>query len=198
VKLRILQCALCLIMAPLLVAQEISPKAVPTTPATALPPTIFAYPMTSKFALFPNRLSGFASIPSDIPLELTAVNPLEFANAVQGTAIEFQVVRDVSVKGIVVLRAGTRIEGTVSKVHKGKRRIRKGVPAPLVQEVALGKSLRLELRSMPTNRFHFERIAKDVALWTLRSVAFAAISPLVVISLLGLMAIVIFDCKGGC
>ena len=185
----LLQSALCLCLAPLLVAQQAVP---PEAPASGVTPaeTFFAYRSSlnlgaelgfeptgpdKSYSPTYGSLYGFATIPFEVPLKLTPVDPVAWTNATVGSTLTFRVVSDVNVRKGWVNRstfadayAGTLIKATVTGVREDKSRTRHGRAEPRVKEVVLGKSIKLELESPPGGRARFNVIAKNLAIWSVK------------------------------
>src|SRR6202451_728181 len=183
----LLQSALCLCLAPLLVAQQAVP---PEAPASGVTPaeTFFAYRsslnlgaelgfeptgLDESYSPTYGSLGGLAVIPFEVPLKLTPVDPVAWANATVGSTLTFRVVNDVIVrKGVFNARssyadayAGTLIKATVAGVREGKSRTGHGRAEPRVKEIVCGKSIKLELEGSPGGRVRFNWIAKNLAIW---------------------------------
>ncbi len=102
----LLQSMLCLMLCPLLVAQQVTP---PAAPADA-----------------PHPLSEFITIPKYTKIELISLEEISSATAIKGQSVRLAVAKDVLVDGLVVIPKGTIASGVVSYVIKGAPRIRDG------------------------------------------------------------------------
>lgn len=186
---KLLQSALSLCLAPLLVAQQAVP---PEDPPSGVTPgeTFFAYRSSldlgaelgfesahvdSSDSPTYGSLYGFAIIPFDAPIKLTPVDPAAWANATVGSTLTFLVVNDVIVRKGVFNRSsyadahgGTLIKAKVVRIREGKSLTRHGRAEPRVKEVVLGKSIKLELESSPRARARFKVIAKNLAIWSVK------------------------------
>jgi hypothetical protein len=94
----LLQSTLCLILCPLVAAQQVAPPAAPTD------------------ALHP--IPEFVTIPKGTKIELVLLDPLSSATNKRGDSIRFAVAEDVIVNGIVAIPAGTPVAGIVTAVKK--------------------------------------------------------------------------------
>lgn len=132
-----LQSALCLVLSPLLVAQQAVP-----TPASPHAPSI--------------------TIPKDTKIELIAMESISSETAIKGSTVRFEVANDISVNGLIVLWAGTPVTGKVTKVRRGTAYRQWAVLKIRVNAVTLtnGPTLRLT-RSRPRNRHSIA--PKDIA-----------------------------------
>jgi hypothetical protein len=164
--------ALCLILCPLLAAQQVGQaeaKARGVTPAE----TLFAYRssmnLLAEFGFGPAGPSGslypLSIVPFAVPIKLTPVDPAAWANATLGSTLTFRVVKDVierrGVSSYADAYAGTLIEAKVIRVREGKIRSRHGRAKPRVKEVMVGKFIKLELENSPGGH-RFKGIAKSV------------------------------------
>jgi hypothetical protein len=177
------QSALCLALCPLLAAQVTGQF---ERPAGGVTPgeTLFAYRTSMRPDESTNcdddsgSLYGLSVVPFNVPVELTPVDPAEWANATIGSTVTFRIVLDVIVGGGVFNRkssyadadAGTLIEGKVIRIREGRQRKRKGRTEPRVKEILVGKRIKLELVSSPADHARFSGIAKDVVIWPVHCV----------------------------
>jgi hypothetical protein len=107
----LLQSALCLILCPLLAAQQISSPAAP-----------FDAPQSSTPALetaAPHLPPEFVNIPKDTQIELISLEAVSSATATKGQLVRLAVAKGVLVKGLVVIPRGTLATGVVSRLTKG-------------------------------------------------------------------------------
>src|ERR1017187_8034063 len=95
-----IQAALCLILCPLLTAQQISPPA-----ALADAPQSFT-PAPVTAATYP--LPEFVNIPKDTEIELISLEVVSSATATKGQLVRLALAKDVLVKGLVVIPKGDR------------------------------------------------------------------------------------------
>jgi hypothetical protein len=176
-------------LAPLLAAQQINQA---EEPASAMAPaeTLSAYrsslnlgaalgfePVDPDPSDRPNygSLGGFAIIPFEVPLELTAVDPAAWANATVGSTLTFRVVNAVIVRGMADAYAETLIKAKVVRIRQGKSLTRHGQAEPRVKEIVFGKSIKMELESSPGVRARFNVIAKNVAIWSVKVPYYAVV-----------------------
>jgi hypothetical protein len=186
--------ALCLVLCPLLAAQQVGQAEDPAggvTPAE----TLFAYRSSMNIlaelgfepahADSSGSLGGLSIIPFAVPLKLTPVDRAAWANATIGSTLTFRVVDDVIVRGGVGNRsssyadayAGSLIEAKVVRVRQGKIRTRHGRAEPRVKEVMVGKSIKLELESSPRGRARFSGMAKNLVVWFVKGVEIVVLIP---------------------
>jgi hypothetical protein len=100
----LLQSTLCLILCPLLAAQQVAPPAPPAdAPQNALP----------------RPLSDFITIPQYTKIELISLEDVSSATATKGQFVRLAVANDVLVNGMIVIPKGTLASGVVSYVIKG-------------------------------------------------------------------------------
>lgn len=207
-----LQTILCLVLCPLLVAQQAVPHEAPASVVTPAE-TFFAYRSSlnlgaelgfdparvdSSYSPTYGSLYGFAIIPFEVPLKLTPVDPVAWTNATVGSTLTFLVVNDVIVRKGVFNRssyadayAGTLIKAKVVGVREGKSRTRHGRAEPRVKEVILGKSIKLELESSPGGRARFNLIAKNLAIWFVKV-------PYYTVVMVPEYALLMIACSRGC
>jgi len=130
--LQVLVCfTLCILLAaqqPLAEAQQSITQA---TPATA---------GARAIAPIPVALSDGTRV------ELTALDPLSAARVNVGSAVRFEVARDVQANGVTTVGVGTLVMGTVTKVRFGSARAHRGDELRIrLGEPAAGRNIRLQL-----------------------------------------------------
>lgn len=181
---KLIASALCLVLCPLLVAQQVGQAEDPAhgvTPAE----TLFAYRSSidllaelgfDRAQAGPSGAQcGLSIIPFAVPLKLTPVDPAAWANATIGSTLTFRVANDVIVRGGVFNRsssyadayAGNLIEAKVIRVREGKVRSRHGKAEPRVKEVMVGNYIRLELENSPGDH-RFSGVAKNAGIWSVK------------------------------
>lgn len=178
--IRLFPSALCFALCPLLVAQQVGQFQDYPAPAVTPAETLFAYRSSINFCaqteLFCTHSdsTGLSTVPYDVPVNLTPVDPAAWANATIGSTLTFRVVSNVMRKmsngssyADVRARAGTLIEAKVIRVRQSKARTRNGRAEPRVKEVMVGKSIKLELDSFPVDH-RFSGIAKNVVIWSVK------------------------------
>ncbi|MGA7245840.1 MAG: hypothetical protein WBX19_21840 [Terracidiphilus sp.] len=118
---------LCLVLSPLLVAQQAVPTPAPSHPAV--------------------------TISKGTKIELIAMESVSSETAIKGSTVRFAVANDISVNGLIVVWAGTPITDKVTKVRRGTAYRQWAVLKIRVNAVTLtnGSTLRLT-RSRPRNR----------------------------------------------
>jgi hypothetical protein len=158
VKIKSLERALCVVMLPILAAQHISRAEEPVSEGTSAQ-SLFAY-RSSFGARLHDSLLGYSVLPSDVPVELTPVDPSALAHATMNSTVTFRVVRDVIVGQYAYAYGGNLIEAKVTRIRDGGLRIRRGRMEPRVTEViAVGliesnppEYLKLRLENSPRSR----------------------------------------------
>jgi hypothetical protein len=191
---KLIASALCLVLAPLLAAQQVGQAEDPARGVTPAE-TLFAY--RSSMNLLPElgfepahansseSLRGLSIIPFVVALKLTPVDPAAWANATIGSTLTFRVVNDVIVRGGVFNRsssyadayAGDLIEAKVIRVRQGNIRTRQGRAEPRVKEVMVGKSIKLALESSPRRRARFSGMAKNLVVSSVKGVTVIVLIP---------------------
>lgn len=183
--------ALCLILAPLLAAQQVG-QAEDAAPGVMRATTLFAYRSSMNRADFtdsilespgiPGSLYGLSKVPFEVPVELTPVDPAAWTNATMDSTVTFRVVYDVIVwrgrSSYADAYAGSLIEAKVIRMRAGKPRPRHGNAEPRVQEVLVGKSIRLELESSSGGRARFRGFARNLVVWPVRGISMVTLFPL--------------------
>jgi hypothetical protein len=136
---RLLQSALCLILCPLLVAQQVAGDA----PQTGDPQR----PAGSAAAA--PGLSGYAAIPEDTRIELTLLDSDSLKSAKAGSYVLLAVARNVVVDGVTVLRAGTCLTATTTGERRGSHTMnRNGNLTIRAWELQSGRKIRLRIKGM--------------------------------------------------
>jgi hypothetical protein len=157
-------------MLSMLAAQNISWAEEPASERTPAQ-TLFAY-NGSFGARQHDSLFGNSVLPSDVPVELTPVDPFAFAHATIDSTVTFRVVRNVVVGQYAYGYGGTLIEAKVTRIREGKLRIRRGRMEPRVLEVTVAGLLEtspppapdfLKLRLESSPRSHSSRTAKRLS-----------------------------------
>jgi hypothetical protein len=152
---KMLQAILCVILCPLLVAQDARPGPVPgigaVTEAKALPVAV--------------------TIPKGIRIELRALERVTSETAVTGSSVQFAVAKILVVDGVTVLDAGAPVTGTVVKAKRGIANRQWAELEIQVKEVKIGKGAVLRLstyysgpRPRQTKREHLRDAGTCVAL----------------------------------
>jgi hypothetical protein len=112
---RLFQSALCLILCPLLAAQQVAPPAGAPQSSTPAPATAA-----------PRPLPEFITIPKDTKIDFVSLEEVSSATAIKGQLVRFAMANDVLVNGLVVIPKGTLASGVVTHVTKGVPGIRDG------------------------------------------------------------------------
>jgi hypothetical protein len=158
VKIKSLEKVLCVVMVAMLAAEQTSQAEEPVS-AGAPAQTLFAY-RSSFGARLHDALLGYSVLPSDVPVELTPVDPSALAHATINSTVTFRVAHTVVVGQYAYAYGGNLIEARVTRIREGKLRIRRGRMEPRVMEVtAVGliksnppEYLKLRLESSPRSR----------------------------------------------
>lgn len=171
---KLIASALCLVLSPLLRAQQAGPTEDPARGVTPAE-TLFAYRSSINLlaelgfdcaqAGPSGSQYGLSIIPFEVPLKLAPVDPAALAKATVGSTLTFRVLDNVIVRGVADANAGTLIRAKVTRVRQHKTRTRRGRAEPRVKEVKVGKSLKLELDSSPRGGAQFSAIAKNLVVW---------------------------------
>jgi hypothetical protein len=161
--------ALCLLLCPLLAAQQVGQAESPNGKGTTAD-TLFAY-RDSMRADRSGSFYGLSIIPYQAPVELTPVDPTAWESATIGSTLGFRVVNGVVVKGKADVYVGTLIEAKVIRIREGKLRTRNGKTEPRVKELLVGKSIRLDLESSRGGHSRFNGIAKNLVVLPMKAVA---------------------------
>jgi hypothetical protein len=129
---KLLQSALCVILCPLLAAQQIS-----------TPPAISdAQPQPQ-----PSPATAYLTLSRGTEFDLLAPGPVTFAKARPGVVVQFVVDKDVLLGGVLVIHAGIPVAGVVDSVKRGSHfRHRTGEMEVLVTKMVSGSPLELHLR----------------------------------------------------
>jgi hypothetical protein len=170
-----IQAALCVVLCPLLAAQQVRQETTQKT-SVQVGGTVWAYPTRLDGATKPSDLDGLLINHDGTPVELTPLNQISPDSAKVGAAIQFVVAKDVVVRGSTTLRAGTRLDCTITKVrsvklmdHDGKYKLR-------IKEVAVGDSAKLRLAAKPDS--FARRGARRMLTSTRSAVGFVEFLPL--------------------
>jgi hypothetical protein len=108
---KLLQAVLCLVLCPLLVAQQPPAPAVTSDTPQSLAPA----PATDASHALPE----FVTIPKNTEIELITLEAVSSATATKGQLVRLAVAEDVRVEGLVVIPKGTFATGEVTHLRKG-------------------------------------------------------------------------------
>lgn len=194
-KIKSLERALCVGLLSILGAQQTSPAEEPVGEGTRAQ-TVFAYKSSFRARLH-DSLFGYSEIPSDVPVELTPVDPSALAHAAINSTVTFRVVHDVIVGQYAYAYGGTLIEAKVTRIREGKLRIRRGRTEPRVMELTVSElitssnpgSLKLRLESSP--RSSCSGTAKQLTTLPLKAVRIGVLVPVEYVLLM-------IACSTGC
>lgn len=101
---KLLQSALCFILCPLLVAQQLPAPAM----ASDAPQSSTPAPATAT----PHPLPEFVTIPKDKKIELVLLDSVSPSKSKREDVIRYAVEKDVVVDGIVILHSGSIVPGS--------------------------------------------------------------------------------------
>jgi len=181
VKIKSLEKVLCFVMLAILPTQQISRADEPVGKGTPAQ-TLFAY-RSSFSARLHDALLGYSVLPSDVPVELTPVDPIALAQATVNSTVIFRVAHKLVVGQYAYACGENLVEAKVTRIREGKLRIRRGRMEPRVMDViAVGliessppDYLKLRLESTP--RSSFSRKAKQFATLPLTGIRFVVVYP---------------------
>jgi hypothetical protein len=103
---------------------------------------------------------------SGTPVKLRLAETISSAHARKGDRLEFEVVKDVIVRGFTVIRSGSRAQGTVVGV-KGRRPLGMGGDVAIELnsvELGTGRSVGLVVRRNFKGRSHILRMGMEMAI----------------------------------
>lgn len=169
---------LCIVLAPLLVAQETDPCEEPV-PGTVHGKTFYTYRSSMNIADFTDGVfqsrddsdlhNSLPAIPFDVPLALIPVDAEAWANATVGSTLTFTVALDVLEEhhhsNYSDAYDGTLIEAKVIRMRESKSRAHGGVREPRVQEILVGRSTRFVLEGSPRRHARLNSISKNAIVW---------------------------------
>jgi hypothetical protein len=127
---RTLQSALCLFLAPLMVAQQ------PAEPQSALD-------ASRPTAMFLDDVV----IPKGTRIELVSVENVSSDTAKENSLVRFALAKDLVVNEVTVLDAGTPVEGRVSRVRRGVPYRQWGELTITIRKIQIGNHAHMRLRS---------------------------------------------------
>jgi hypothetical protein len=152
---KMLQSALCLFLSPLLVAQQTAQPAQQTTEG----------PASSTAANASGTPSEFITLPKNAGIDVVSLDPVSSASTKAGSQIRLRVSHDVVVRNVTVIRAGTLLTGTVTKVIAGSRKNHRNGQIKIRidrLELAHGQSVRFTGKT-PQERLAQKEDRKDAA-----------------------------------
>jgi hypothetical protein len=115
-----LSSAVCLILCPLLVAQETAPIAPPPVPAQAASQQTLQIQTPLSGPNPPaTHLPGSAVVAKGVEVKFVLLDPVSSATATKGQTVHFAVAEDVLVDGHIAIPRGTPANGAVTRVQKG-------------------------------------------------------------------------------
>jgi hypothetical protein len=105
---KMLQSVLCMILSPLLAAQQVTQSS--------------ALDTSAQNAISSNSSPTFVTLTKGTEIKLISLDAISSATTKAGTNIRFRVDQDVVVQSMTVIRAGTLLTGTITKVVAGSRK----------------------------------------------------------------------------
>jgi hypothetical protein len=126
---KLLHAALCIILAPLLVAQELTQAGAQLASANPAEDPA-AVPLT---------------IPKNTQIELMTLETVSSATATAGSRVHFVVARDVIVDGVTMIYAGAPVTGIVTSAKRGVAYHQWAGMKIRVKEIQIGSSRKLQL-----------------------------------------------------
>lgn len=169
---------LCIVLSPLLVAQQICQVEEPAL-ETAPAETLYAYRSSMNIGDFTDGIfeprdssdpqNSLPSVPFDLQVELIPVDPEAWANATVGSTLTFMVALDVLEEHHHSKSAdaygGTTIDAKVIRLRESKSRARHAIKEPRVQEILVGTSTRFVLEGSPRRHARLNSIPKNMIIW---------------------------------
>jgi hypothetical protein len=167
----VLQSAHFFILCPLLMAQQ--------APTINVNSDRTQSPVPALATDAPQQIPAFVTIPKDTEIKIIALEAISSATAVVGAPVKFAVAEDVVADGIIVVHAGTPVNGTIVQVTRGSQeKHRVGHMTIRFAGMDLGNHLNLQVTgTYPGNRKTSGRVFKSVAEGALDSIAFVAVLP---------------------
>ena len=138
---KMLQAILCILLCPLLVAQQF-PAATVTSDA---PQTLVPDPVSTASGSVPE----FVAIPKGTRIELILLDPVSSAECRRRSGIHFAVWKDVVVDGITAIPAGTLVAGTVTRAKQAIPNKRDGSLDFRPKDVEVTQHRKLRLTNSP-------------------------------------------------
>ena len=146
-----LQSVLCLLLTPLLVAQQ----------ATTTPHVTTA---EQQIRIQSQSAAGMTDvvIPKGTRIEVVSLENVSSLTAQKNTPVRFALATDLEVAGVTVLYAGTSVEGEVAKVRRGVPYKRWGMLKIDIRSITINPHSRLRLRSSDPE--HSESMIDELAM----------------------------------
>jgi hypothetical protein len=136
---KLLQSVLCLILCPLLVAQQVANEAPHRGASQRLADNAAAAPGPT----------GYAVIPEDAKIELTLLDSDSLKTAKTGSYLLLAVAKNVTVDGVTILRAGTCLTAIITGEKRGSHTMnRNGNLTIRAWELQSGRKIRLRFKGM--------------------------------------------------
>lgn len=162
-----LQSALCLLLTPLLVAQQVTTPHVTTA--------------EQQIRIQPPSAAGIPDvvIPKGTRIEVVSLQNVSSLTAQKNAPVQFAVASNLEVAGVTVLYAGTSVEGRVAKVRRGIPHKRWGMLRIDIRSITINPHARLRLRSSDPE--HSESMIDELAMCFLAAPYWCL--PMIVLSL---------------
>jgi hypothetical protein len=133
-----IQVTLCLILSPLLGAQQVSQ---PSSPSAAPPPQ-------------PEPAKQYVTLPGDTNIELLPPGPTTFAQERAGRVVRFVVDKDVVLGGVPVVHAGVPVVGVVDTVKRASHYKHRVAEMEIrVTEMVTGNPVEIHLRCFDSDDY---------------------------------------------
>jgi hypothetical protein len=140
----------CLILCPLLVAQETAPIALPQAPAQTAPQQATSAPASlSGDNSLATHLRGTAIVAKSVAVKFVLLDSVSSATAAKGQPVHFAVAEDVSVDGHVAIPRGTPANGVVTHIRKGVPGEHDGSLTLEPREILLANGSRIKFGAYP-------------------------------------------------
>jgi hypothetical protein len=183
----ILQSVVCLLLCPLLGAQQTASAVLPSAPETISQPAVPAQTTVSGAAPAitgqpPERIL----VPRGTLIGFYTLDPVSSATAAVGSTVRLVLAKNFAPGGVTMLRAGTVVPGTVTQVRRGVAGKTSAQLEISVGGIPLGKNLTLKLDTQM--KTPGKQIAREASFWILGA-------PLVVLALPLIIAMAVGDKK---
>ena len=176
----LLSSVLSLILCPLLIAQETAPAPPSPVPggAASQPRIPAGTALSEPTAVAAGPLPEQLLIPQNRIVQLITLDPVSTATETVGSTIRLAVGRDFTLGGVTMLRYGTVVNGTVTRVSRGVAGKKRAQLEIRVDSIPLGKDLSLKLDEHWTEPWR-EKIRK-AGLWVLGGPIVVLASPFLI------------------
>jgi hypothetical protein len=155
----LLQSTLCLILCPLLAAQQVAPPAAPGDSPQNLAP--------ASATAAPDPVPEMITIPKNTEIEFITLEAVSSATATKGQLIRLAVGKDMIINGLVVIRKGTLAMGKVTHLTKGVPGKKDGYLQIEPSTLILGNGRRVKLWELMYGEDDCANAGPCWVLWTL-------------------------------